>query len=336
MEGALHVALHRERTSRFRVRTGVYNPYGSVYKSPHGHCVNGTAMAGALTGTAFGTNLTSRRTPVRRKHYKRHVRSIGVRATVRASAVSDASQTSAVEPFTLGLRRDAEQALLLGEPIGRGAMGVVRLCTRNSDQRKFALKTIPKSGPQSLEGQTPSVDAMGIWERKVRDEVNLHFALGASLDIVTLHDAFEDEAGVHLLIDLCDGGDLLTGTANESASIKDKSNDPWARVDDDEHQEPRNESWQPFTEAAAATTIRAMLKALAACHAHGVVHRDVKPANFLYMREPNGSRRAKLSDFGLAARIKNSGDMLYVFPFPNTNTLYCPSVTFQVTNTTKD
>jgi serine/threonine protein kinase len=129
---------------------------------------------------------------------------------------------------------------------------------------------------------------------------------------------------------------LLTGTANESASKKDKSNDPWARVDDDEHQEPRNESWQPFTEAAAATTIRAMLKALAACHAHGVVHRDVKPANFLYMREPNGSRRAKLSDFGLAARIKNSGDMLYVFPFPNPNTLYCPSVTFQVTNTTKD
>ena len=58
---------------------------------------------------------------------------------------------------------------------------------------------------------------MAVWERKVRDEVNLHFALGASLDIVTLHDAFEDEAGVHLLIDLCDGERLArASTSNES------------------------------------------------------------------------------------------------------------------------
>ena len=105
---------------------------------------------------------------------------------------------------------------MLGEPIGRGAMGVVRSCTRRSDGNRFALKTIPKAGPQSLEGAAPAGEAMAVWERKVRDEVNLHFALGASLDIVTLHDAFEDEAGVHLLIDLCDGGDLLTGTSNES------------------------------------------------------------------------------------------------------------------------
>jgi hypothetical protein len=41
----------------------------------------------------------------------------------------------------------------------------------------------------------PTEKAMGIWERKVRDEVSLHFALSPSLDIVSLHDAFEDEAG---------------------------------------------------------------------------------------------------------------------------------------------
>lgn len=37
------------------------------------------------------------------------------------------------EPFSLGLRRDAEEALELGEPLGRGAMGVVRKATRKSD-----------------------------------------------------------------------------------------------------------------------------------------------------------------------------------------------------------
>jgi len=74
-------------------------------------------------------------------------------------------------------------------------MGVVRACTRKSDGRRFALKTIPKAGPASLAGQHPTDKAMGIWERKVRDEVSLHFALSSALDIVSLHDAFEDEAG---------------------------------------------------------------------------------------------------------------------------------------------
>ena len=226
---------------------------------------------------------------------------------------SSASTPESAEPFTLGLRRDAEDALVLGEPIGRGAMGVVRSCTRRSDGNRFALKTIPKAGPQSLEGAAPAGEAMAVWERKVRDEVNLHFALGASLDIVTLHDAFEDEAGVHLLIDLCDGGDLLTGTSNESEDGGSFAEDAAASVvaASESYNRSRSiESWKPFTEAAAATTIRAVLRALAACHAHGVVHRDVKPANFLYMREPDGSRRAKLSDFGLAARIKERDGVL--------------------------
>ena len=243
--------------------------------------------AAARSAPAFRPPPTPRRSRLR----KPTVRGDAPRSrpVPRATAVSS-EPSSPTEPFTLGLRRDAEDALVLGEPIGRGAMGVVRSCTRRSDGCRFALKTIPKAGPRSLEGATPTGEAMSVWERKVRDEVNLHFALGASLDIVTLHDAFEDEAGVHLLIDLCDGGDLLTGASSDADAKKDR--------------------WKPFTEAAAATTIRATLRALAACHAHGVVHRDVKPANFLYMVEPDGSRRAKLSDFGLAARIKKTNGAL--------------------------
>ena len=51
----------------------------------------------------------------------------------RCMTVTDPSFSSPIgghvdgEPFSLGLRRDADQALILGEPLGRGAMGVVRV-----------------------------------------------------------------------------------------------------------------------------------------------------------------------------------------------------------------
>lgn len=218
------------------------------------------------------------------------------------------------EPFTLGLRRDAEAALELGEPLGRGAMGVVRKVTRISDGEIFALKTIPKVGPISLEGQSPTDQAKAAWERKVRDEVNLHFALSASLDIVTMHDAFEDEAGVHLLIDMCDGGDLLSGASGAHTTEDDDNKVTKPYVSEDEEDASvvpdKGEHWTPFSEATAAPMIRSMLRALAACHEHGVVHRDVKPSNFLFMRDADGARRLKLSDFGLAARISRRGDTL--------------------------
>ena len=45
------------------------------------------------------------------------------------------------------------------------------------------------------------------------------------------------------------------------------------------------------------TYMRALILAMEHVHAHGIIHRDVKPSNFLYNRE---TQQGVLVDFGLA------------------------------------
>lgn len=169
-----------------------------------------------------------------------------------------------------GYRRDLAQRVELGEVIGAGAYGVVRAATDVATGAPCACKSIPKHRPR-LE---PAL--LAGYAAKIRSEVDTHFALGHSLNIVFPFDAYEDDSAVHLVMERCTGGSL------------------WQRAD---------LVAGGFSEARAAGVMRAVLRTVAQCHARGVVFRDIKPDNYLLAsRDPDAA--LKLSDFGLAARCR--------------------------------
>ncbi|KXZ54832.1 hypothetical protein GPECTOR_4g903 [Gonium pectorale] len=152
----------------------------------------------------------------------------------------------------------------LGRVIGAGSFGVVRECVEKATGRVNAVKTIPKVPKRGL--PTPR------YLLKLRTEVEIMQQLGYSLDAVNLRDVFEDDDAIHLVMELCEGGALLE----------------------------RIESHK-YSEKFIARLTRSILRFISQCHAKGIIYRDVKPDNFLFLRHDDESP-LKATDFGLSIR----------------------------------
>ncbi|PIA58367.1 hypothetical protein AQUCO_00500352v1 [Aquilegia coerulea] len=111
----------------------------------------------------------------------------------------------------------------------------------------------------------------------VKREVKILRALTGHENVVQFHNAFEDSEYVYIVMELCEGGELL----DRILSRKDSR----------------------YTEKDAAIIVRQMLKVAAECHLHGLVHRDMKPENFLFKSSKEDSP-LKATDFGLSDFIK--------------------------------
>jgi serine/threonine protein kinase len=69
-----------------------------------------------------------------------------------------------------------------------------------------------------------------------------------------------------------------------------------------------------FNFARTAEILRQVAAALQAAHDSNVIHLDLKPANIILARQPNGSEKAKVLDFGIAKVLSPTTDLLVTTP----------------------
>lgn len=94
--------------------------------------------------------------------------------------------------------RDISQRYDLGREVGRGEFGVTCLAIDVATGEKFACKSISKKKLRT------AVDI-----EDVRREVEIMKHLPKHPNIVSLKDTFEDESAVHIVMELCEGGELF-------------------------------------------------------------------------------------------------------------------------------
>jgi len=145
-----------------------------------------------------------------------------------------------------------------GTVLGCGASGEVVAATCRLDGRRYALKRFSK---QSL-----SPEALSMLKR----EVEIYLTLDHP-NIVRLHDVYDSEDALALVMECCNGGELF----------------------DHLHRK------QSYAECEAAHVTTQMLRAVSYLQSQNIAHRDLKLENFLYEDEDRDAH-LKLIDFGFA------------------------------------
>lgn len=161
-------------------------------------------------------------------------------------------------------KENIEEKYLVDRELGRGEFGVTYLCIERETKELLACKSISKRKLRT------AVDV-----DDVRREVAIMKHLPDNSSIVRFKEACEDENAVHLVMELCEGGELFD------------------RIVARGH----------YTERAAAAVTRTIVEVVQLCHKHGVIHRDLKPENFLFANKKENSP-LKAIDFGLSIFFK--------------------------------
>jgi serine/threonine protein kinase len=152
----------------------------------------------------------------------------------------------------------------IGPQLGRGGMGVVYKAHHIRLDRAAAVKVL-----------TPVLASNDEFRKRFISESQMAATLQHP-NVITVYDAGEDDGLLYLAMQFVAGTDLRRLLEMEG----------------------------PLEPSRALNVLAQVAGALDAAHAHGLVHRDVKPANVLVDVD-----RAYLGDFGLTKRFDATGGM---------------------------
>ncbi|KAF8409894.1 hypothetical protein HHK36_002412 [Tetracentron sinense] len=153
---------------------------------------------------------------------------------------------------------------MLSRKLGQGQFGTTYLCTEISTGNEYACKSISKRKLISKEDV-----------EDVRREIQIMHHLSGHKNIVAIKGAYEDPLYVHIVMELCAGGELFD------------------RIIQRGH----------YSERKAAELTKIIVGVVEACHSLGVMHRDLKPENFLLVNKDDDFS-LKAIDFGLSVFFK--------------------------------
>ncbi|XP_057472051.1 calcium-dependent protein kinase 1-like [Actinidia eriantha] len=152
----------------------------------------------------------------------------------------------------------------LGKKLGQGQFGITFLCLEKATGKEYACKSIAK---RKLLIEDDVED--------VRREIQIMHHLSGHPNVISIKGAYEDTVAVHVVMELCVGGELFD------------------RIIQRGH----------YTERKAAELTRTIVGVVEACYSLGVMHRDLKPENFLFI-DQNENSLLKTIDFGLSIFFK--------------------------------
>uniref|UniRef100_A0A7S0RDU7 non-specific serine/threonine protein kinase n=1 Tax=Pyramimonas obovata TaxID=1411642 RepID=A0A7S0RDU7_9CHLO len=162
------------------------------------------------------------------------------------------------------LKRDVETLddhYIRGKELGRGQFGITYLCTHMETREQYACKSISKKRKICTKEDAEDV----------RREIAIMHHLSGHENIVSMKESYEDKENVHLVMEVCTGGELFDHIIEMGH----------------------------LSERRAAKTFRSIMTVVAQSHALGVMHRDLKPENFL-LKDKSSDAAVKATDWGLS------------------------------------
>eukprot|EP00897_Mesotaenium_endlicherianum_P002438 jgi/Mesen1/2221/ME000152S01303 len=159
--------------------------------------------------------------------------------------------------------RRLEDYYILKDVLGTGGFSTVHRALCIEDGTEVAIKTLKKLGSQSVSNALVENEIMVM--NRIVEKVTPH------PNVIRLYDVFEDEGGVHLILELCCGGELFDRIVQQ----------------------------ERYSEAGAAAVVRQIARGLYDLHEANISHRDLKPENCLFLT-PAENSPLKIMDFGLS------------------------------------